>query len=139
MGCPAAGLRFGPPPGKIALIDTTGDAAMRYGHPGPFTVVPLVAPFSTDSYREAISQCEKADKQVIIIDNLPPEWTAEGGIIAQYKANYGSRRGGERIMTFYLVMRCLSETSIKALPISLPLFRKKTVLFTSSLFTSIIS
>ncbi|MBD0350324.1 MAG: hypothetical protein ICV65_04125 [Flavisolibacter sp.] len=38
-----------------------------------------MAPFTPERYREAIWQCEDADKQVIIIDSLSPEWAGEGG------------------------------------------------------------
>ena len=48
---------------------------------GDFQCVSIGPPFSTEKYIEAISLCEAAGMEVIIIDSISHEWDGSGGII----------------------------------------------------------
>ena len=58
----------------IAVIDTENHAAHLYAHLGTYQVLTLEAPFSPERYMEAITTCEQAGMQVIIIDSISHEW-----------------------------------------------------------------
>lgn len=66
---------------KIAIIDTENHSADLYSHLGNYNVLTLVEPFSPERYIEAISLCEEAKMDVIIIDSLSHEWNETGGIL----------------------------------------------------------
>jgi hypothetical protein len=66
---------------KIAVIDTENYSASLYAHLGTFKVLNIAAPFSPEKYMEAISLCEKAGIEVIIIDSISHEWEGSGGIL----------------------------------------------------------
>jgi hypothetical protein len=59
---------------EIAVIDTENGSAHLYSHLGSYDVLSLTKPFSPERYCEAITECEKAGKGVIIIDSISPEW-----------------------------------------------------------------
>lgn len=66
---------------KVAVIDTENHSASLYAHVGAFQVVNIGAPFTPEKYIEAISLCENAGIQVIIIDSISHEWDGSGGIL----------------------------------------------------------
>src|ERR1017187_2048550 len=66
---------------RVAIIDTENNSADLYAHLGNYQVLPLTAPFSPERYIEAISICEKAKMEVIIIDSISHEWEGKGGIL----------------------------------------------------------
>jgi len=67
---------------KIAIIDTENNSADLYAHLGGYNVLPLAPPFSPEAYINAISECEDAGMEVIIIDSIAHEWEGEGGVLA---------------------------------------------------------
>lgn len=75
---------------KIAVIDTENDSASLYSHLGPFKTLRLDAPYSPDRYIEAITACEKAGIELIIIDSITHIWKGTGGIL-QYQNSLGGR------------------------------------------------
>jgi hypothetical protein len=66
---------------KVAIIDTENNSADLYAHLGNYQVLPLIAPFTPERYIEAISICEKAGMEVIIIDSISHEWEGKGGVL----------------------------------------------------------
>ena len=69
---------------KIAVIDTENHSADLYAHLGDYSVLQLHSPFSPERYMEAISTCEKAGMDVVIIDSITHEWEGSGGILDQH-------------------------------------------------------
>ncbi len=74
---------------KIALIDTENGSADLYANHklpngttiGEFQVLPFSGPYPPEKYIEAITACEQAGVEVIIIDSITHEWDGEGGIL----------------------------------------------------------
>jgi hypothetical protein len=66
---------------KIAVIDSENHSADLYAHLGDYCVINIGPPFSPAKYIEAISICEAAGIEVIIIDSISHEWDGAGGII----------------------------------------------------------
>jgi len=66
---------------KIAVIDTENHSADLYSHLGDYNVLPLSKPFTPERYIIAISTCEEAEMEVIIIDSITHEWDGSGGIL----------------------------------------------------------
>jgi hypothetical protein len=58
---------------KIAVIDTEAGSGELYSHLGEYNVLPLTV-FTPESYIKAITECEEAGMEVIIIDSITPEW-----------------------------------------------------------------
>ena len=59
---------------KIAVIDSENHSAELYSHLGGYNVLPLSAPFTPEKYIEALSVCENAGMEVIIIDSMTHSW-----------------------------------------------------------------
>jgi len=59
---------------KICLIDTEACSADLYSHLGNYKVIPLTAPFAPESYILAITMCEQAGVEVIIVDGISHLW-----------------------------------------------------------------
>lgn len=59
---------------KIAIIDSENGSGDLYSHLGPYNVLPITAPFTTEKYTNAIRECEQAGMEVIIIDSLTHVW-----------------------------------------------------------------
>jgi hypothetical protein len=59
---------------KIALVDTENRSSMLYAHLGNYQVIHVPAPFTPEKYIQAISLCEDAGIEVIIIDSISHEW-----------------------------------------------------------------
>lgn len=66
---------------KIAVIDTENGSAELYSNLGEYNVLNLSAPFSPEKYIQAISTCENAGIEVIIIDSITHEWEGKGGCL----------------------------------------------------------
>ena len=66
---------------KIAVIDTENHSADLYAHIGGFNTVSISAPFSPEKYIAAITLCEQAMMEVIILDSCSHEWDGPGGIL----------------------------------------------------------
>lgn len=64
---------------KIAVIDTERGSADLYSHLGPYNTLTLEAPFEPERYTHAITTCERAGMEVIIIDSISHEWVGKGG------------------------------------------------------------
>ena len=59
---------------KIAVIDTENSSADLYAHLGNYNVLSLSEAYTPEKYIEAISVCEKAGMEVIIIDSISHCW-----------------------------------------------------------------
>ena len=59
---------------RIAVIDSENHSADLYAHLGPYQVLSLAAPYQPEDYAQAITLCEQAHMQVIILDSISPEW-----------------------------------------------------------------
>lgn len=59
---------------KIAVIDTESGSADLYAHLGQYNVLTLQSPFTPEKYIEAITVCENAGMEVIIIDSISHCW-----------------------------------------------------------------
>lgn len=66
---------------KVAIIDSENGSANLYAHIGKYNVLTIRPPFSPEKYIEAITTCEKAGMEVIIIDSVSAEWEGSGGIL----------------------------------------------------------
>jgi hypothetical protein len=75
---------------KIGVIDTENGSSNLYDHLGPFSVLRLSAPFSTERYIEAIHICEAAGMDVIIVDSLSQSWEGPGGILDLHNSMAGN-------------------------------------------------
>lgn len=59
---------------KVAVIDTENGSADLYAHLGNYNVLTLAPPFTPENYIKAITLCEEAGMEVIIIDSISHEW-----------------------------------------------------------------
>lgn len=59
---------------KIAVIDSENGSSNLYAHLGAFKVLSLPQPFTPETYIEAITICENAGIELIIIDSLSQSW-----------------------------------------------------------------
>jgi hypothetical protein len=75
---------------KVAVIDSENHSADLYAHLGDYAVVSIGPPFSPAKYIEAISLCEAAGMEVVIIDSISHEWDSAGGILDQHSAMMGN-------------------------------------------------
>ncbi len=66
---------------KVAIIDTENGSSNLYAHLGNFNVLSLKAPYSPEKFIEAITTCERASMEVIIIDSVSNEWKGVGGCL----------------------------------------------------------
>lgn len=72
---------------KVAVIDTENGSADLYAHLGKYQVLTLQAPFTPERYIQAITACEQAGMEVIIIDSLAHVWTYLLGVHAAMAGN----------------------------------------------------
>jgi hypothetical protein len=75
---------------RIVVVDSENHSADLYSHLGDYSVVTIGAPFSPEKYIEAISLCEAAGMEVIIIDSISHEWEGQGGIIDVHSQMVGN-------------------------------------------------
>lgn len=66
---------------KIALIDTENWSGELYSDLWEYNVLWLKAPYSPERYIEAITECEKAWMEIIIVDSISHEWEWEWGCL----------------------------------------------------------
>ena len=66
---------------KIAVIDSENRSSHLYAHLGAYNVLNLEPPFTPERYIEAITACEQAGMEVIILDSISHEWEGRGGIL----------------------------------------------------------
>ena len=66
---------------KICVIDSENGSADLYSTQGAYNVITLSAPFSPERYIEAVTSCEQAGMEVIIIDSITHEWDGPGGCL----------------------------------------------------------
>ena len=75
---------------KVAVIDSENHSADLYAHLGDYSVVNISPAFSPAKYIEAISLCESAGMEVIILDSISHEWDGAGGILDIHSAMMGN-------------------------------------------------
>lgn len=66
---------------KVGLIDTENGSGELYSHLGDYNVITLAAPFSPESYIEAIRAFEVAGIEALVIDSVSHEWDGPGGCL----------------------------------------------------------
>jgi hypothetical protein len=66
---------------KVGLIDTENGSGELYSHLGDYNVITLTAPFTPESYIEAIQAFEKAGIEALVIDSVSHEWDGPGGCL----------------------------------------------------------
>lgn len=59
---------------KVAIIDTENGSADLYAHLGNYNVLSLKPPFTPQQYVDAITMCENAGMEVIILDSISQCW-----------------------------------------------------------------
>jgi ABC-type oligopeptide transport system ATPase subunit len=72
------------PTGKIGVIDSEGRRSLMYANDeeiGGFLHMDLVAPYSSDRFRQAIHAAVRAGIDAIVIDSASHEHEAEGGML----------------------------------------------------------
>lgn len=75
---------------KIGVIDTENESADLYEHLGPYNVLTLKPPFTTQAYIDAIKDAENEGFEVIIVDSITHVWTGQGGLL-EYQNSLGGR------------------------------------------------
>jgi len=88
---------------KIALIDTENGSGDLYANLGDYNVITLEAPYTPERYIEAITACENAGMEVIIIDSITHEWEGTGG--CEDIANAPKADGAERKVANWIVAK----------------------------------
>ena len=81
--------------GRCVVIDTEQGSSDLYDGLHEFDVVDLAPPFTPERYVEAITACEEAGYDVIVIDSITHEWSGKGGCLelvddiakARYRGN----------------------------------------------------
>src|SRR5574343_215030 len=66
---------------KVCLIDSENGSGELYSDLGTYNIIPLKAPFTPESYIEAIQAAENAGMEVIVIDSASHEWDGKGGCL----------------------------------------------------------
>lgn len=59
---------------RVAIIDTENGSADLYAHLGNYNVLSLKPPFTPQQYVDAITMCEDAGMEVIILDSISQCW-----------------------------------------------------------------
>lgn len=59
---------------NVAIVDTENNSADLYADLGPYQVLALSPPFTTEKYINAIIICQQKGIEVIIIDSITHEW-----------------------------------------------------------------
>jgi hypothetical protein len=66
---------------KVLIIDSENGSGELYSNLGAYNTISLRAPFTPESYIEAIKAAEEAGMEVIIIDSASHEWDGKGGCL----------------------------------------------------------
>ncbi len=69
------------PEGKLGFIDTEEKRAGVYARDHDFDVINISAPFTPETYIEALRAFEDAGYDGVIIDSVSHEWEGKGGIL----------------------------------------------------------
>lgn len=80
---------------KVVILDSENGSGELYSDLGEYNVISLKAPFTPESYTEAIKAAEEAGMEVIVIDSVSHEWDGKGGCLelnellaaSKYKGN----------------------------------------------------
>ena len=75
---------------EVVVIDTENNSSHLYSHLGQYDVLSLTKPYTPERYIEAIEMCEKAGKEVIVVDSISPEWSGEGGVLELHNSLMGN-------------------------------------------------
>lgn len=59
---------------KVAIIDSENHSADLFADIGGYNVLHLASPFTPEKYSQAITVCEEAGMEVIILDSITHEW-----------------------------------------------------------------
>lgn len=59
---------------KVAVIDSENGSSNLYAHLGEYNVLPISPPYTPEKYIEAITVCENAGMEVIILDSISHAW-----------------------------------------------------------------
>lgn len=90
------------PKGKIGMLETEagrGEAYTGVAPVGDYMVCSMSAPFSPKEYGEAITACEKAGLDALIIDSGSAEWEAVGGVLDMAAENEAKGWKGQIVWT----------------------------------------
>ncbi len=79
---------------KIALIDTENGRGELYSELGGYQYMRITAPFTPEKYINAITECEKAGMEVIIVDSISQEWEGAGGCLEINETIAGAKYRG---------------------------------------------
>jgi hypothetical protein len=85
------------PQGRIGMIETEGgrgEAFVGRAPVGEYLVRPIRQDFSPIEYGKAITDAEKANLDVLIIDSASHEWEGAGGVLAMAAAAQASGKKG---------------------------------------------
>lgn len=74
------------PGGRIAVLDTENGSAALYDTVVPFDHALIDPPYTVDKFVEGLTAAVAAKYDVLIIDSISHEWSAEGGILRQKEA-----------------------------------------------------
>lgn len=66
---------------KVLLIDTENGSGELYSHLGPYKIITLEAPFTPESYIEALTAAEQSGVEAIVVDSVSHEWDGKGGLL----------------------------------------------------------
>jgi AAA domain len=88
----AAGIAGGKP---FAVIDTEARRALHYADQFKFDHGDLLAPFTPQSYAEAILAADAAKYPVIVVDSMTHEWSGEGGVLEMQEAELERMAGND--------------------------------------------
>jgi hypothetical protein len=66
---------------KVLLIDSESGRGELYSNLGAYKIISLSAPFTPESYIEAIRYAEQSGVDVIVIDSTSHEWEGKGGLL----------------------------------------------------------
>lgn len=75
---------------RIVIIDTENNSGDLYAHLGDYRVLPLLPPFTSERFIEAIRSSEQAGMEAIIIDSISHQWEGEGGILDEHNRMAGN-------------------------------------------------
>lgn len=66
---------------RVALIETEARRSTYYSDEFDFDILELKAPFTPESYIDAIDEAIDAGYKVLVIDSLTHEWAGKGGLL----------------------------------------------------------
>lgn len=82
--------------GKIfAVIDTENGRANHYADQFSFDVCQIHAPFTPESYTEAILEADKAGYPVILVDSMSHVWAGDGGVLDEQERELDRMAGND--------------------------------------------